>query len=111
MNKPESFTQTTTTISETLSEFVSASTLESIPGAMRERAKYLILDAIGVGYAASTYDFSVKTFDALHAGFGEGDSDVIGFAKRLTLRDAVLMNGALIHGVDFDDTYTPGYLH
>lgn len=99
------------TIADNLSEFVSASTPDAIPREIQERAKYLILDAIGVAYAASTYEFSAKTFDALHAAFGDGDRDVIGFSKRLTMRDAVLMNGALIHGVDFDDTYTPGYLH
>ncbi|MBI4190399.1 MAG: MmgE/PrpD family protein [Betaproteobacteria bacterium] len=109
MNKP--VRQEDTMIADSLSRFVGGSTLDSIPEEIRERAKYLMLDAIGVAYAASTYDYSLKTFNALHGSFGGGDSDVIGFSKRLALRDAVLMNGALIHGLDFDDTYTPGLLH
>lgn len=109
MNEP--FPEREVTIAENLSVFVSGSTPDTIPLEIQECAKYLILDAIGVAYAASTYEFSVKTFGALHAAFGDSDIEVIGFSKRLTVRDAVLMNGALIHAVDFDDTYTPGYLH
>ena len=34
-----------------------------------------------------------------------GDQPVIGSSARLSLRDSVLMNGLLIHGLDFDDTH------
>lgn len=30
---------------------------------------------------------------------------------RLPLRDAVMMNGLLVHGLDFDDTHVPGVIH
>jgi len=36
---------------------------------------------------------------------------VIGQAARLPLRDAVLANGILIHGLDYDDTHTEGIVH
>jgi 2-methylcitrate dehydratase PrpD len=104
-------TQPRTMISDSFSRFATSTSLEQIPADMRDLAKHLILDGIGVGIAASTYDFSQKTFDALHSAFGAGDSDVIGFPTRLPMRDAMLMNGALIHGLDYDDTYTPGLLH
>ena len=97
-------------IAQTLSEFVSGNTFDSIPREVRERAKYLILDGVGIGYAASTYEFATKTFKAL-GSLGDGESEVIGFQKRLTLRDAVLMNGVLIHGLDFDDTHLAGVVH
>lgn len=104
-------TQPRTMISDSFSRFVTGTSLDQIPAEVRELAKHLILDGIGVACAASTYDFSQKTFDALHSAFGNGDSEVIGFSNRLPLRDAMLMNGALIHGLDYDDTYTPGLLH
>ena len=97
-------------IAETLSKFVDSHSFETIPVEVIERAKYLILDAVGVAFASSTFEFAKKTFDALSA-FGPGDGAVIGFAGSLPLRDAVLMNGILIHGLDFDDTYLPGLLH
>src|SRR5262245_28700299 len=104
-------TQPRTMISDSFSRFASSTSLGQIPAEVRELAKHLILDGIGVALAASTYDFSQKTFDALHSAFGEGDGDVIGFSRRLSMRDAMLMNGALVHGLDYDDTYTPGLLH
>jgi 2-methylcitrate dehydratase PrpD len=42
---------------------------------------------------------------------GTGKSAVIGIGRRLALRDAVLMNGILIHGLDFDDTHSRGVIH
>ncbi len=97
-------------IAEELSEFVSTTDYDALPEVVRERAKYLMLDAIGIAFASSTYRFAKTTFQAL-APFGKGDSTVIGFAQKLTIRDAALMNGVLIHGLDFDDTYLPGLLH
>jgi len=97
-------------IADSLSRFAHGNTLDSIPPEVRERAKYLILDAVGIAYASSTYEFARTTMRAL-ASLGTGDGAVIGFPERLTLRDAVLMNGALIHGLDFDDTHLTGVVH
>lgn len=97
-------------IADKLAEFVSGNAFDSIPPEVRERAKYLILDGVGIAYAASTYEFATKTVKAL-SSLGAGDSDVVGFPERLTLRDAVLMNGVLIHGLDFDDTHPTGVVH
>jgi 2-methylcitrate dehydratase PrpD len=36
---------------------------------------------------------------------------VIGYGRRLALRDAAMMNGVLIHGLDFDDTHSRGVIH
>ena len=36
---------------------------------------------------------------------------VFGNRQRLALRDAMLMNGLLIHGLDFDDTHSRGVIH
>jgi len=44
-------------------------------------------------------------------GLSSGDARVIGMPARLALRDAILMNGMLVHGLDFDDTYLPGSAH
>ena len=40
-------------------------------------------------------------------GLDKGEAHVIGMPARLTVRDSVLMNGILVHGLDFDDTYLP----
>ena len=98
------------TIAEQYSEYAATFACNDIPEAVRRRACHLILDSAGVALAASTYDFAHRTVNAL-AGLGRGDSDVIGMSVKLPLRDAVLANGALIHGIDFDDTHKQGNIH
>ena len=97
-------------ISDVLAEFVLNAQLNRMPAEVQHWAKLLILDAIGNAYASSRYDFAQRALSALQ-GLGEGDSCVIGSDARLGLRDAVMMNGTLIHGLDYDDTYLPGATH
>lgn len=97
-------------ISDQLAEFVLAARLDRIPAEVQHWCKLLMLDAIGNAYASSRYDFAQRALAALQ-GFGEGDACVIGSGTRLALRDAVMMNGTLIHGLDYDDTYLPGATH
>jgi 2-methylcitrate dehydratase PrpD len=78
--------------------------------ARRTYAKHLMLDALGIAFASTQYDFARRWLSAL-SGMGSGESDVIGMPARLPLRDAVMMNGVLAHGLDYDDTYLPGGLH
>lgn len=97
-------------ISEQLAGFAQGLAYEDVPKPVARMAKYLILDAVGIALAASTYDFAQKTVQSL-TSFGTGDADIIGFQTKLALRDAVLANGVLIHGLDFDDTHTIGFVH
>lgn len=104
-------TQTTPSpISQTLAAFAGGLDPAAIPAEVRERARYLILDAVGIALASTQYDFSHRTLAALRE-FGAGPSPVIGYGARLPLRDAVTMNGFLVHGLDYDDTHTRGVIH
>ncbi len=97
-------------ISDLLARFATGCELARIPAEVRRRAKLLMLDAIGVAYASSRFDFARSTMNAL-SEFGAGTSEVIGSAGKLQLRDAILMNSVLVHGIDYDDTYLPGSVH
>jgi len=97
-------------VSDSLATFVSEFVPEAIPEPVRERAKLLALDAIGIAYASTRFEFAQRAHTALSA-LGGGDAHVIGMPGRLALRDAVLMNGILVHGLDYDDTYLPGSVH
>jgi 2-methylcitrate dehydratase PrpD len=103
-------TDTTPLISAALADFVSRETCDTIPPAVRHRAKLLMLDAIGVAFASTRFDFARRALAAL-TSLGSGDTPVIGMGVKLGLRDAVLLNGILVHGLDYDDTYLPGSLH
>lgn len=98
------------TLSEELSAFALGLTFDQVPAAVRERAKYLILDSVGIALASTTYPFASASFAAIEE-LSKGGSPVIGIGRRLALRDAVLMNGILIHGLDFDDTHSRGVIH
>ena len=98
-------------ISEELARFVGGIPADHIPAQVIARAKYLILDAVGIALASTTYEFSRRTMTAIADLAGPGDAIVIGTPLRLPMRDAALINGMLIHGLDFDDTHSGGVIH
>lgn len=97
-------------LSNTFATFAATQTWENIPETVRTHAKLLILDAVGNAYAATRFEFAHKALTALR-GLSSGEAQVIGMPARLALRDAILINGMLVHGLDFDDTYLPGSAH
>lgn len=98
-------------LSARIARFVAGLDYASIPSPVRERAKRLMLDAIGCGLAARRFDFAATSLRAIAELAGSGPRGVLGHASRLPLRDAVLANGILMHGLDYDDTHTEGVVH
>jgi 2-methylcitrate dehydratase PrpD len=98
-------------ISQPLAAFAAGLRFDGIPGEVVERAKLHILDAVGIALASSTEDFAHRIVGAIAAIGGAGDHPVLGFPLRLPMRDAALANGALVHGLDFDDTHSAGIIH
>ncbi len=104
------------TLAQTLAGFVHGLSAARTPTAVRERAAHLLLDAIGCALAARGEVFATTLaagVRALSAGAHDEakGSGVIGFDARLPLRDAMLLNGMLAHGLDYDDTHTGGIVH
>jgi 2-methylcitrate dehydratase PrpD len=98
-------------ISARLAAFASDIQLSDVPAKVVERAKLHILDCLGIGLASTGFDFGQRTINAVSGLAGQGDFPVIGTPIRLPIRDAVLVNGTLIHGLDFDDTHSGGVIH
>jgi len=101
----------TTKPAQELAGFSMRLKFDDIPAAVRERAKLLILDGIGLGLASHAYDFGPVSLAGVAKLAGSGDCSVIGSALKLPLRDSVLANGILIHGLDFDDTHIEAIVH
>lgn len=101
------------TISASIGDFAHDLDWDDIPGDVQDLAKLLLLDSLGIAYASGTYDFARKARKAVEAlaDGAPGGSTVVGQALELPLRDAVLLNGLLIHGLDFDDTHPAGVVH
>ncbi len=100
-------------VAQALAGFVHRLRLEDVPDDVSLRARHLMLDAIGCALAARREPFVANFWSAaraLSAGTS-GNAAVIGHAERLPLRDAVLLNGVLMHGLDYDDTHIAGVIH
>lgn len=98
-------------ISRSLATFARGLSFADLPAPVVGRAKLHILDGLGIALAASRYDYSHKTLSALRGLAGEGEFPVIGMAAKLPYRDSAVMNGFLIHSLDYDDTHVAGVLH
>jgi 2-methylcitrate dehydratase PrpD len=94
-----------------LASFVARLELQQIPGAVLQRAKLHILDALGLGLASNSYEYGQRALAGAVALGSGGRCSVLGRAERLEVRDAALVNGILIHGLDFDDTHLASIVH
>ena len=99
---------TTDPIAARIARWAHSVTWEDVPDLVRERAALHVLDCIGLAYASLRDDFAAV---AARATAGEGPSAVIGMPQRLPIADAALLNGILIHGLDYDDTHPAGVIH
>lgn len=99
------------TLSQRLAQFAQGFDLAAVPTGVVETARYCILDALGIALAASTFEFARRSTAGIVALAGAGEHAVIGSRLRLPARDAALLNGILIHGLDYDDTHTASVVH
>ena len=98
-------------ISQHIAEFAANLTYKAIPKATRENAKYHVLDVVGTALAATRFDFAQHALSGLLGIAEGGKNSVIGMGVKLPLRDAVLLNGILAHGLDYDDTHPGAIVH
>src|SRR5258705_3354345 len=98
----------------TLAAYVANLKFEDIPREVLERAKVLTLDFLGSAIRARRDAEStpslLKMLEAI-ALDGKGESTVFGDSKTWTPAVAALLNGALGHSLDFDDTHADSSLH
>lgn len=98
----------------TLAGYVARLKYEDIPPEVFDRAKVLTLDFLGSTIrarrdAASTPSL-LKMLEELSLD-GKGEATVFGDSKTWTPAIAALLNGALGHSLDFDDTHADASLH
>jgi 2-methylcitrate dehydratase PrpD len=102
----------TPTATDALASFVASLTYESIPSAVRERVKDLLLDALASGLAG-THSDEVAQIRALAEAIGGGDgarASVIGDGWS-SPAGAALLNGYLITAATVCDVHRPTLCH
>jgi 2-methylcitrate dehydratase PrpD len=98
-------------IAERIGRFAAAFDLDGVPEGVLAYAKLCIADTIGIGFASHNYDFAATSVNAIAGLAGKGDHPVVGTKLSLPPRDAALLNGLLMHGLDFDDTHSGAVIH
>ena len=94
-----------------IAEFVSHLEYDAIPNEVRQRIKYLILDALGCGLYGADLEWS----RILQRRLGELDTTqscvVWGTRQKLSAPHAALVNGTQVQGFELDDVHRVGVLH
>ena len=99
-----------TDVGEVFARHVVATQYQDLPDAAVERAKQSILDTLGVILGASGQMESLPAVVDLHRSWGGApESTVFGFGGRLPAPTAAFLNGAMAHGLDFDDHLPEGH--
>ena len=100
-------------ITRDIARFVTETSYETLPPDVRERAKALVLDLIGIALRARHDAESTPPMIAAVGliGLDGGNCTVIGDGDGYSPAGAAMVNGTLAHSLDFDDTHAPGSLH
>ena len=97
--------------SQALGSFVHGLSLDQVPRAVTEKAKLVFLDTLGIALASSTMDFGGMVLNVAQKLGGAPQSRLIGTAVKVVGANAVLANGTLAHGLDYDDTLEEAIVH
>ena len=94
-----------------MGRFASGLRLPDVPPAVVQKAKLVFLDMLGIALASSTMDFGVMAINVARKLGGPKASLLIGTSDRVAAANAVIANGTLAHGLDYDDTLEEAIVH
>jgi 2-methylcitrate dehydratase PrpD len=97
--------------SHALGKFIARLQLAQVPREVTEKAKLVFLDTVGIALASSTMDFGAMVLKVANKLGGAAESRLIGSPLKTAAANAVLANGTLAHGLDYDDTLEEAIVH
>jgi 2-methylcitrate dehydratase PrpD len=98
-------------VSKKVGEFARGLRLADVPAAVISKAKLVFLDTLGIALASSTMDFGQMATRVAQRLGGDRHSRLIGSPVKVAAANAVLANGTLAHGLDYDDTLEEAIVH
>ena len=98
-------------VARRIARFVSDFRWEQVPAEVAARAGLLALDTLGSCLASCREDFGRAVLDAAERLGGAPEATLVGRKSRVGAASAVLANGTLAHGLDFDDTREDAIVH
>ena len=100
-----------TPAAKTLGEWAACLRAEDIPAAVRDNAALRVLDTIGCALAGAREEHAPSVLALVSRWGGPGLSTIWGTTLTAAPPQAALANGALAHGLDFDDTHADSVCH
>lgn len=100
-----------TSVSGVLAEFAAALRLDDVPSRTRERAKELLLDAVGCAVAGRRGEETPQIERFVARLGGTGSSTVIGRSTPADPVGATILNAYLVTAVTVCDVYVPAHCH
>ena len=100
-----------TPAAKVLGEWAARLRAEDIPPAVRDNAALRVLDTIGCALAGAREEHAPSVLALASRWGGPGLSTVWGTTLTAAPPQAALANGALAHGLDFDDTHADSVCH
>ena len=92
-------------ITKTLAQNIVKTRYEDLPEEVREATKRSILDTLGVMFPPTTLEKACISLNKLvKEEGGRKESTIVGFGGKAPCRMAALVNGSLVHPLDYDDT-------
>ena len=96
---------------EALAGFLADIRLDALPGDVADQAVLAVLDGVGCG-VGGVGDAALATLKATLLSLGEaGPCPALAGLGSFTPRGAALVNGAMIHGLEMDDTHSFSSVH
>jgi 2-methylcitrate dehydratase PrpD len=95
----------------TLVEFLAALKPADLPTNVFDRARYLLLDYLGVAIRGSCAESSAPVYRMIERMGASGGATVIGKGIRTLPGYAALANGTAAHAIELDDTHNAGSIH
>lgn len=99
------------TYAETLAQFARGLNYGDIPDTVIKDVKLRILDTLGICMMTSGMDYAESVAQVARETMAPGSCTVIGRGSNWGAAGAAFVNGALAHGVDFDDVHGPSIMH
>jgi len=99
------------TFAETLASFAADLSPARLPRDVAQQAVRLLLDTAGVALAAGPEDFAASIQTVARGLGGPTESSLWGAREQVGMAAAVLANGTLAHGLDYDDTLEEAIVH
>jgi len=99
------------TISDRLAEFAGGFRPADLPAAVRDDARWRLVDTVGVAIAGSRMDYAEAVIGVATDLGGSPECSLIGRPGQLSAPLAGFVNAAFGHGPDFDDTHSIAMVH